>query len=255
MHNHSQSVHEQFDPQAQAYLTSHVHASGPDLLRAVARVAAWAPTSAEALDVGCGAGHLSFALAPHLTRIIALDPSEGMLTTVMHTAAARGLTQISARQGQAEQLPYSDSQFGLVGTRYSAHHWLDLPAALREMRRVLMPGGRLLLIDLLGEEHPLVDTWLQSFELMRDPSHVRDRSLAQWLSLLAAAGFAEVEHETFPTRLEFGSWVQRMRTPAVLVSAIRTLQQRAPDEVQAALKLEPDGSFTARTGLLWARRA
>ena len=48
-------------------------------------------------------------------------------------------------------------------------------------------------------------------------------------------------------------WVERMRTPAQLVAAIRTLQERAPAEVRSALELEADGSFTARTGLLWAQ--
>lgn len=253
MRSHDRSVHDQFDPQAAAYLASSVHASGADLAAAARRASEIKPALREALDVGCGAGHLAFALAPHVGRIIAYDPSESMLATVRGAAAQRGLTGIETASGRAEQLPYAAGRFDLVCTRYSAHHWLDVPAALKEMRRVVVSGGALLVIDLLGAEHPLVDTWLQSIELLRDPSHVRDRSATEWTRLLTQAGFELLEQEAFPTRLEFGPWVERMRTPQPLVTAIRALQERAPAEVRSALSLEADGSFTARTGLFWAR--
>jgi len=253
MRTHDRSVHDQFDPQAAAYLTSSVHAAGADLAAAANRVRELKPAPREALDVGCGAGHLSFAVGPHVCRIIALDPSESMLATVRRAAAERGLPGVETAHGQAEQLPFGEARFDLVCTRYSAHHWLDVPAALKEMRRVVVPGGWLLVIDLLGDEDPLVDTWLQSIELLRDPSHVRDRSARQWGQLLTQAGFELLEQASFATRLQFGLWVERMRTPAELVAAIRALQERAPAEVRDGLGLEADGSFTARTGLLWAQ--
>jgi ubiquinone/menaquinone biosynthesis C-methylase UbiE len=253
MRTHDRSVHDQFDPRAAAYLTSSVHAAGADLAAAISRVRELKPAPREALDVGCGAGHLSFALSPHVRRITAFDPSESMLATVRRAAAERGLAGIETAQGRAEQLPFDAERFDLVCTRYSAHHWLEVPAALKEMRRVVAPGGGLLVIDLLGEEHPLVDTWLQSIELLRDPSHVRDRSATEWAQLLNQAGFELLEQAAFPIRLQFGPWVERMRTPEELVTAIRALQERAPAEVRGTLALEADGSFTARTGLFWAR--
>lgn len=251
MRTHDRSVHEQFDPRAAAYLTSAVHASGPDLAAAAARVAAAKPRLA--LDVGCGAGHLSFALSPHVEQIIAFDPSESMLATVRGAALERGLGNVTTTLGHAEQLPWPVAHFDLVCSRYSAHHWRDVPGALREMRRVLVPGGALLMLDFLGEENALVDTWMQAIELLRDPSHVRDRSIAEWSALLAQAGFQLLAQESFPLRIQFGPWVERMRTPPVFVSAIRALQERASEEVRVALQLEPDGSFTGRTGLFWAR--
>jgi ubiquinone/menaquinone biosynthesis C-methylase UbiE len=253
MRDHSQTVHDQFDPQAQAYLTSPVHAAGPDLLAAGELARQHLPAQAQVLDVGCGAGHLSFALAPLAARAVALDPSPGMLATVRAAAAARGLAQIHACEAAADDLPFAAASFDLVSTRYSAHHWLDLPRALAELRRVVRPGGFVLVIDLLGADHPLVDTHLQSVELLRDPSHVRDRTVAQWRQLLREAGFETGEEASWPTRLEFGSWVGRMRTPAALVTAIRMLQQGAPAEVHRPLHIEADGSFTPRTGLFWTR--
>jgi ubiquinone/menaquinone biosynthesis C-methylase UbiE len=251
MRTHSEAVQEQFDPQARAYLTSAVHAAGPDLQAARERAARALPAAAAVLDVGTGAGHLSFTLAPLAQRVVALDPSAGMLATVRRTAAERGLAQIETCAAEAAALPFAAASFDLVCTRYSAHHWFDVPRALAEMRRVVRPDGLILVIDLLGADHPLVDTHLQSIELLRDTSHVRDRSAAEWRALLLQAGFADIEHDSWSTRLEFASWVQRMRTPEALVTAIRMLQVGAAAEVQRALSIEPDGSFTPRTGLFW----
>ncbi len=253
MRTHTQSVQDQFDPRAEAYLTSAVHAAGPDLAAARDRVERELARDARILDVGAGAGHLSFALAPLAARVIALDPAPGMLATVRQAAVARGLPQIETREGLADSLPFPAASFDLVCTRYSAHHWFDLPQALAEMRRVVKPSGFALVIDLLGDDHPLVDTHLQGVELLRDLSHVRDRSRAEWRTLLAGAGFERIEQLSWPVRLDFASWVQRMRTPPALVTAIRMVQTGAPAEVQRALSIEADGSFTAQTGMFWAR--
>jgi ubiquinone/menaquinone biosynthesis C-methylase UbiE len=255
MRTHSQAVHDQFDAQAQAYLTSAVHAAGPDLRAAHERAQQSLQASAAVLDVGTGAGHLSFALAPLAARVVALDPSPGMLATVRQAAAARNLTQIETCEASADALPFADASFDLVCSRYSAHHWRDVPRALAQLRRVVRPHGFILLIDLLGDEDPLVDTHLQGIELLRDTSHVRNRSVPEWQALLRGAGFDPLEHSVWHTRLEFAAWVARMRTPAVLVAALQMLQASAPAEVRRALNIEPDGSFTARTGLFWGRPA
>ncbi|HEY2037439.1 MAG TPA: class I SAM-dependent methyltransferase [Steroidobacteraceae bacterium] len=254
MSTHEQTVHNQFEPRAQAYLTSAVHSAGPDLERARTLVSQIVPPHNLALDIGCGGGHLSFTLAPHVSRMVALDPSPGMLAAVSEGAAARGLTGIEARQGNAQTLPFAAGTVPLVCTRYSAHHWTRLEAAVSEIGRVLAPGGHVLVIDTLGHEDPLVDTFMQAIELLRDPSHVRNRSAAEWRSLLRPAHLVELEYAEWPTRLEFGSWAERMRTPADRVAVIRSLQEGAPAEVREALRIEADGSFTIRTGLFWLRK-
>jgi len=254
MRTHEQTVRQQFDPRAKAYRSSAVHASGPDLAHASGLVQQTAANTGQALDIGCGAGHLAFALAPHVEHIVALDPSPGMLAIVARGAAERGASRIEVRQGSAEALPFAAASFNLVCTRYSAHHWTRLETAIRDMCRVLAPGGHALIIDTLGAEDALTDTYLQAIELLRDVSHVRNRSADQWRTLLYAAGLTEVEHREWPTRLEFSSWVARMGTPLDRVATIRGLQEAAPREVREALAIEADGSFTIRTGLFWLRK-
>ena len=138
-------VVQQFGSTASAYLTSAVHAQGADLdtLRTMTQRLSH-PT---VLDLGCGAGHASFAIAPHAQSVTAFDLSAQMLDVVAQAARERGLHNLETRHGNAARLPFADASFDLVVTRFSAHHWLDVPAALREVARVLRPQGSFIVID------------------------------------------------------------------------------------------------------------
>ena len=149
--------------------------------------------------------------------------------------------------------PEPMSAFDVVASRYSAHHWFDAPAGLREARRVMKPGGIAVFMDVTTPGSPLLDTWLQTLELLRDPSHVRNYSVEQWRAMLEAAGFRPNSVSRFRLRLEFSSWVKRMNTPEVHVAAIRALQKRAGAEVIKHFEIEPDGTFTLDTMLMTAQ--
>ena len=146
-------VGRQFGPTAQAYLTSAVHSEGEDL-RALAALFA-AAGDMRVLDLGCGAGHASFRIAPHVGEITAYDLSPEMLEVVAKSAAERGLANLRTERGRAEKLPFADASFDAVVSRYSAHHWGDLDAALRETARVLKPGGLAAFIDTVSPGQPL----------------------------------------------------------------------------------------------------
>jgi ubiquinone/menaquinone biosynthesis C-methylase UbiE len=250
----------QFGATAHAYLTSAVHAQGEDLEHLKRELATSIPEAARAnssiLDVGCGAGHASFAAASLGGRVTAVDLSEDMLAVVNAAARERGWSNIVARKAAAEHLPFDNGEFCAVISRMSAHHWRDVPAALREIRRVLKPEGKLVLIDIAGSQDPLCDTWLQSVELLRDPSHVRDYTGPSWRAMVEEAGFAAPTIQVSPVwriAIDFDSWVQRMRTAAVAVEAIRHLWQVAPSEVREHYRVRADGSFELEALMLTSR--
>lgn len=239
---HHDHVDKQFGEQAGAYLTSAVHASGRDLVKLSERL--YAASDARVLDLGCGAGHASFIAAQHVKEVVAYDLSEKMLTVVAQTAEERGYHHLTTRQGYAEKLPFANDEFDIVISRYSAHHWHDVGSALREVRRVLKPGGKAIFMDVNAPGNPVLDIWLQTVEALRDTSHVRDYSPGEWLTLFTESGLAigAISHDRL--ELEFTSWVERMRTPQVMVQAIRAYQHSAPYDVQRYYSLQPDGSFT-----------
>jgi SAM-dependent methyltransferase len=242
----------QFGAQAGAYVASAVHARGEDLDE-LERLVAGAGVR-RALDAGCGGGHVTYRLAPHVERVVAYDLSQEMLDAVHATAAGRGLANVETRRGVVQSMPFDDGAFDLAASRYSAHHWSDLRVCLREIARVLRPAGRAVLIAVASPGTATEDSGLQALELLRDPSHVRDYSTAEWIDAAGAAGLRVESAHTRPLRLEFASWVARMRTAPAHVEAIRSLQRAAPASVVRRFDLEPDGSFTVDTLVLHAVR-
>jgi SAM-dependent methyltransferase len=245
-------VAEQFGKTASAYLSSAVHAQGADLtaLRDIAVALGKPPV---VLDLGCGAGHASFAVAPVAESVTAFDLSPQMLAVVAGAAHARGLANIATRQGDVGRLPFDDAAFCMVVTRFSAHHWLDVPAALREVKRVLKPSGVFIVIDITAPEVPLHDTTLQAVELLRDGSHVRDYRPTEWTAMLADAGFKSERVSDWKLDMNFDEWTARMRTPPERVTAIRSLLRNAPEESRNYFAVQADDSFTIDSTLFKAK--
>ena len=250
--HHSQVVQKQFGEQASAYLSSAVHAQGAEFGLLQAQLAG--KSDARVLDLGCGAGHVSFNVAALVNDVVAYDLSQQMLDVVSAASIERGLNNISTVCGAAERLPFADAEFDYVLSRYSAHHWSDVGLALREVRRVLKPGGVAAFIDVLSPGSPLLDTYLQTVEVLRDTSHVRDYSAGEWLRLVSEAGLHTRSTQRQRLRLEFRSWIERMRTPPAMSAAIRELQQSMGVEVREYFEIEADGSFSTDVLVLWCEK-
>jgi SAM-dependent methyltransferase len=250
---HENAVTRSFGPQAHAYLTSQVHATGPDLQVLAAVIAE--TSAAKVLDIGCGAGHASFAVAPVVSEVVAHDLTDSMLRIVEQTAADRGLANVRTVRGSAEKLPFADTSFDWVISRYSAHHWRNLDSAMAEIARVLKPGGQVCLVDVLGGPEPLLDTHLQAVELLRDPSHVRDYTEREWLGFFERHALPAEIVLRWRVPIEFSSWIARINTGAPRVAALQELWSGAPAEVREHYSLAADFSFELDAMMLRASKA
>ncbi len=227
-------VQQRFSNVAANYRTSKVHAAGPDLDRMIALSSLGG--DARVLDAGCGAGHTAMAFASIADRVIACDFTRAMLEEVETLARELGINNVSAQLADVDNLPFSSRSFDLVVTRYSAHHWLRPERALVEFRRLLNPDGALLISDIMAREDYAQDTFLQTIELLRDPSHVRDYRISEWRAMLAEAGFASEVIMTFDLTLNFAAWTRRMATPRQNADMIKSLFNGASDDIKRAFR-------------------
>lgn len=192
---------------ASAYVTSPTHAGGSDLGRLIDLVAPHA--GEKALDISTGGGHVALALARRDARVTAVDLTPAMLAAAREHLRSEGVNTVSWVVGDAERLPFLDASFDIVTIRIAPHHYADVGASLREVARVLVPGGRLGLIDnIVPEDAHLADA-MNDWERRRDPSHVRALPLSEWRALLAAAGLRITTLETGRKRHRFDEWAAR----------------------------------------------
>ncbi len=174
---------EVWSERARAYVDSDAHREGEDLDLLVE----WAEGARTALDVATGGGHVARRLREAGLDVITCDPAPGMGPDVVC---------------HAEHLPFDDASFDVVACRTAAHHFTDVAASLREMARVA--ADRVLLVDTvnMGDE-------IEEAERLRDPSHVRNYSDAEWRALVAAAGLAVGDLRLLSHTFDFAAWLAR----------------------------------------------
>jgi SAM-dependent methyltransferase len=240
----TQAIQDRFGAAAARYAASAVHRGGPDL---EAMLAAGVATGRErVLDVGCGPGATALAFAARVASVVALDLTPAMLAQARETATERGLDNVRFELGNAAQLPFPDASFDVVTSRLAAHHVADPRAMVREVARVLVPGGLFLLSDAIAPEDPACDTFLNAFEVLRDPSHVRDHRISEWQAMFRAAGLAPSCLGRFDIHQEFETWVARIGTAPDAVIGLRALCDAVPDEVRGHFGIRAHGDYAFR---------
>ncbi len=251
-------VRQTFAPNAEAYVSSESHAGGADLARLV-ELAAPQPDD-RALDVSTGGGHTALALAPRVARVVASDLTPRMLAVARTHLISQGATNVDYVIADAERLPFLDESFDLVTVRIAPHHYPNVAQAVREMARVLKPGGRLVVIDNIAPEQPALDAALNDWERRRDPSHIRSHTLATWREFITQAGLRLTHAEVGRKRVVFAPWVARTQTPADTAAALEADMLAAPAEAQRYFEITrgDDGrlaSWAMEYAVLRAERA
>lgn len=238
---------------AEHYGTGWSHADGPDLAWLV-ETAAPRPTD-RAIDLGAGAGHATLAIAPHVAHVTAVDPTPEMHGVAARLAVQRGVGNVAFVEATADALPFADGSFDLAVSRFSIHHWPDPATAFREVARVLRPGGRVVLIDLVAPEVTHLDSFLNAVEILRDPTHGRSLPLSDWRAALEAAGLAGGIVREWRFRHDTEDWLSRTAPAPWRAEAVRRMLREAPAAARDAFEIAPDGSaFTVGAVVIAATR-
>jgi ubiquinone/menaquinone biosynthesis C-methylase UbiE len=240
-------VRQQFGATAAGYATSTGHARGDELAR-IAELVVGDPAGRRALDVATGAGHTAFAVAPYVAEVVASDVTPEMLLQVEAGTFSRRIDNLTTAVADAHALPFADASFAVVTSRIAPHHFSALPLAMREMTRVLEPGGLLIIVDSAVPEDPALDGFLNHVELMRDPSHVRSLTETEWRQLFEDNHLAILVAEHYPHRHPYTDWVERALVPKEEQPALEAAFCGASDAAKAAFQIEiADGRVVAYT--------
>jgi ArsR family transcriptional regulator len=135
-------------------------------------------------DLGAGEGSFALLLAERATKVIAVDTSAKMLEVGRDQALRNGVKNVEFRHGDMEEIPIADAEVDLVFFSQSLHHALHPERALQEAHRILVPGGRIVILDLARHRFEearemYADEWLGFSE-------------ADLESMLAKAGFTTI---------------------------------------------------------------
>lgn len=187
-------VQDYFSRTAESYVASFSHRSGDDLQRLI-ELGEW-DKEQQALDIATGGGHTALAVAPPVAQVTVSDLTPRMLEKAREFLLAEGITNAQFQVADSEQLPFPMEAFDRVTCRIAAHHFANVEQAVQEVVRVLKTGGLFLLIDCMAPSDPELDTFDNTVEKWRDPSHGRSYTAEEWQAFFTRAGL-KIEHMEF----------------------------------------------------------
>jgi SAM-dependent methyltransferase len=144
-----------------------------------------------------------------------------MLHEGEQAAQREGLTNITFLRGAAEDLPYQDSAFDAVVSRFAVHHFVEPLVQVREMVRVCRPRGKVVLIDLVAPENEGEAAAYNRLERLRDPSHTRALSPKELRGTLEGCGLTSIRTASRDVKVDAERWLALTSTAALRAQAIR----------------------------------
>lgn len=180
------------------------------VLRLIASTA-FAGPGRKILDVGCGPGILSEAMAMLGAEVTGMDLTAEMIKRAK--ARCTGMAGVTFIEGDAENLPFEDGAFDSAAARLTIHHFTKPKTVLREIRRILKPGGRLTVVDITSPADTREAQLHNALETLRDPSHVRAYSELDLSALISETGFSIVDMVKWTRERLFKEWVDLTGAP------------------------------------------
>jgi ubiquinone/menaquinone biosynthesis C-methylase UbiE len=176
-----------------------------------------------AIDMGTTVGATAFALAGAVASVLAVD------------TRADGVDNVSFMYANPYALPFTDGAFTLATCRNALHRFPEPVAALKEMARVVVAGGRLVVYDLLVSAD--LDRYLNELARLSDPAHRRYSTHGEFLEQFAKAGLTVTQERRLHRTVNLQYWLEAAAVDTGRADLIRTRLQELPLKAQTALDL------------------
>jgi SAM-dependent methyltransferase len=227
--SHSTSIRDEFAHQADAFARSPTMSLAETLDAVVELV----PEDATArwVEVACGPGLISRAMAARVGSVQGLDLTPAMVEKARAEATAARVDNVSFQVGDATALDLAADSFDGAVTRFSLHHIPAPVRVLEEMRRVVKPGGLVIVADHVTDDDGDAAAWHEQIERLRDPSHWACLTPSRIAGLAARAGLEPDLDRVVPFEIDFEEWLNRGSGGPANAVLIERLLSEAPEAV------------------------
>src|ERR1700742_2712611 len=204
---HSASIRDEFAHQADAFARSPTMSLAETLDAVVELVpedgaARWA-------ELACGPGLIARAMAPRVGSVLGLDLTPAMIEKARADAAAAGVENVSFEVGDATALDLPDDSLDGAITRFSLHHIPAPVRVLEEMRRVVRPGGLVVVSDFVTDDDGEAAAWQEQIERLRDPSHWALLTPSRIAAMGEQVGLELDLDRIVPFEIDYEEWLNR----------------------------------------------
>ena len=158
------------------------------------------------LEVAAGGCALGRVIAPFAARVTEMDVSREMLAPGEAANREGGVRNASYVVGDVEAMPFPNASFDVAASRLAFHHFPDPEKVMREMARVLKPGGKAAVMDMVPPDESARDA-SDRLERLRDPSHVRCLTPAELTALAEMAGLRIISSGSETVPLDPEAWL------------------------------------------------
>jgi SAM-dependent methyltransferase len=239
---HSGAIRDEFAHQADSFARS----PAMNIAQTLGVVVDLVPEDSAArwVETACGPGLIARAMAPRVGSVVGIDLTPTMVEKARADATAAGVENVSFEVGDATALDLPDDSLDGAITRFSLHHIPGPIRVLEEMRRVVKPGGYVVVSDFVTDDDGASAAWQEQIERLRDPSHWALLTPSRIAALAEQVGLELDVERIVPFEIDFEEWLNRGSGGPANAELIERLRAEAPP---GAASLRVTGEAPNRT--------